>query len=47
MEQYLFSYLLTWQVDLIEILEIVAQMCQYVIFLSMNPTKVTLDFILN
>ena len=26
MEQYFFSYLLTWEVDLIEILEIMAQM---------------------
>ena len=45
MEQYFFSYLLTWEVDLIEILEIVAQMWQYVIFLSLQPTKVTSDFI--
>ena len=47
MEQYFFSYLLTWEVDLIEILEIMAQMWQYVIFLSLKPTKVTSDFILN
>jgi hypothetical protein len=47
MEQYFFSYLLTWEVDLIEILEIVPQMWQYVIFLSLKPTKVTSDFILN
>ena len=46
MEHYFFSYLLTWEVDLIEILEIVAQMWQYVIFLSLKPTKVTSDFIL-
>ena len=46
MEQYFFSYLLTWKVDLIEILEIMAQMWQYVIFLSLKPTKVTSDFIL-
>ena len=45
MEQYFFSYLLTWEVDLIEILEIMAQMWQYVIFLSLKPTKVTSDFI--
>ena len=44
---YFFSYLLTWEVDLIEILEIMAQMWQYVIFLSLKPTKVTSDFILN
>ena len=45
MEHYFFSYLLTWEVDLIEILEIMAQMWQYVIFLSLQPTKVTSDFI--
>ena len=44
---YFFSYLLTWEVDLIEILEIMPQMWQYVIFLSLKPTKVTSDFILN
>ena len=42
-----FSYLLTWEVDLIENLEIMPQMWQYVIFLSLKPTKVTSDFILN
>ena len=47
MEHYFFSYLLAWEVDLIEILEIMAQMWQYVIFLSLKPTKVTSDFILN
>ena len=46
MEHYFFSYLLTWEVDLIEILEIMAEMWQYVIFLSLKPTKVTSDFIL-
>ena len=46
MGHYFFSYLLTWEVDLIEILEIMAQMWQYVIFLSLKPTKVTSDFIL-
>ena len=45
MEQYFFSYLLTWEVGLIKILEIIAQMWQYVIFLSLQPTKVTSDFI--
>ena len=45
MWHYFFSYLLTWEVDLIEILEIMAQMWQYVIFLSLQPTKVTSDFI--
>ena len=47
MEHYFFSYLPTWKVDLIEILEIMAQMWQYVIFFSLKPTKVTSDFILN
>ena len=46
MEQYFFSYLLTWVVGLIEILDIMAQMWQYVIFLSLQQTKVTSDFIL-
>ena len=46
MEHYFFSYLLTWKIDLIEVLEIMAQMWQYVIFLSLKPTKVTSDFIL-
>ena len=47
MGHYFFSYLLTWEVDLIEILEIMPQIWQYVIFLSLKPTKVTSDFILN
>ena len=46
MGHYFFSYLLTWEVDLIEILEFMAQMWQYVIFLSLKPTKVTSDYIL-
>ena len=46
-EQYFFSYLLTWEVDLIEILEIIAHMWQYAIFLSLKPTNMTSDFILN
>ena len=46
MEHYFFSYILTWKVDLSEILEIMAQMWQYVIFLSLKPPKVTSDFIL-
>ena len=41
MEHYFSSYLLTWEVDLIEILEIMAQMWQYVIFLNLKPTKET------
>ena len=42
-----FSYLLTWEVYLIEFLEIMTQRQQYIIFLSLKPTKVTSDFILN
>ena len=40
-------YFLTWKVDLIKILEIMAQMWQYGILLSLKPTKMTSDFILN
>ena len=47
MGQYFFSYLLTLEVDLIEFLEVMAQIWQYVIFLSLKPIKVTSDFILN
>ena len=47
MGHYFFSYLLTREVYLIEILEIMAQMWQYVIFLSLKPTKATSVFILN
>ena len=50
MEHYFLSYLLTWEVNLIEILKIIPQITQiwqYVIFLSLKPTKVTSDFILN
>ena len=47
MGHYFFSHLLFWEVDLIEILEIMPQMWQYVIFLSLQATKVTSDFILN
>ena len=47
MGHYSFSYLVTWEVDVIEILEIIPQMWQYVIFLSLKPIKVTSDFILN
>ena len=47
MGQYFSSYLLTLGVDLIEFLEIMAQIWQYVIFLSLKPIKVTSDFILN
>ena len=47
MGHYFFSYLLTWEVDLILFLEIMPQIWKYVIFLSLKPTKVTSDFILN
>ena len=41
------SYLLIWEVDLFEVLEIRAQMWHYILFLGHKPTKVTSDFILN
>ena len=44
---YFISYLLTCEVDLFEVLEIMAQMWHYIIFLSHKPTKVTSDFIWN
>ena len=44
---YFFSYLLTCEVDLFEVFEIMAQMWHYIFFLSHKPTKVTSDFILN
>jgi hypothetical protein len=47
MEHYFFSYLLIFEVDLIEVLEIMAQMLQYIIFLSLKAIKVSLEFILN
>ena len=46
MEHYFFSYLLTCEVYFIEVLEIMAQMRQYIIFLSLKPIKVSSDFIL-
>ena len=47
MEHYFFSYLLTCEVYLIKVLEIMAQMRQYIIFLSLKPIKVSSDFISN
>jgi hypothetical protein len=44
---YFFSYLLTCEVYLIEILEIMAQMWQYIYFLSLTPIKVSSEFVLN
>ena len=47
MEHYFFSYLLTCEVYLIEVLENMAQMLQNIIFLSLKAIKVSSDFILN
>ena len=47
MEHYFFSYLLTCEVYLIEVLEIMAQMLQYITFLSLKSIEVSSDFILN
>ena len=47
MEHYFFSYSLTYEVNLIEVLEIMAQMLQYIIILSLKAIKMSLDFILN
>ena len=47
LEHYFFSYLPTCEVYLIEVLEIMAQMLQYKIFLILKAIKVSLDFILN
>ena len=47
MEHYFFSYLLTFEVYLIKVLEISAQMLQYITFLSLKPIKMSSDFILN
>ena len=44
---YFFSYLLTCEVYFIEVLEIMAQMLQYIYFLSLKAIKVSSDFILN
>ena len=47
MELYFFSYLLTCEVYLIKVLEISAQMLQYITFLSLKTIKMSSDFILN
>ena len=44
---YFFSYLPTCEVNLIEVLEIMAQMGPCIILLSLKPTKMTSDFILS
>ena len=44
---YFFSYLLTCEEYLIEVLGIMAQMLQYIILLSPKAIKVSSDFILN
>ena len=46
-EHYSFSYLLTCEVYLIEVLKIMAQMLQYISFSSLKAIKVSSDFILN
>ena len=47
MEHYFFSYLLTCEVYLIKVLEISAQMLQYITCLSPKTIKMSSDFILN
>ena len=47
MGHYFFSQLLTREGQRIEVLDIMGQMWQYVIFLSLKPTKATSVFILN
>ena len=47
MEHYFFSYLLTCELYLIKVLEIMAQILQYITFLSLKAIKVSSDFILN
>ena len=47
MEHYFFTYLLIGEVYLIEVLEIMAQMLQYITFLSLKTIKMSSDFILN
>ena len=44
---YFISYLLTCEVDLFEVLDIMAQMWCYIFFFGHKPTKVTSDCILN
>ena len=44
---YFISYLLTCEVDLFEVIEIMAEMWHYINSFSHKPTKVTSDFILN
>jgi hypothetical protein len=41
------SYLLSCEVDLFEVLEIMAQMWHYIILFSHKQAKVTSDFIFN
>ena len=47
MEHYFFSYLITCEVYIIKVLEIMAQILQYITFLSLKAIKVSSDFILN
>ena len=46
-EHYFFSYLLTCEVYLIKVIEISAQMLQYITFLSLKSIEVSSDSILN
>ena len=46
-EHYFFSYLLNCEVYLIEVLEIMAQILECIIFLSLKAIKMSSDFILN
>ena len=45
MEHYFFSYLHTCEVYLIKVLESMAQILQYITFLSLKAIKVSSDFI--
>ena len=47
MEHYFFSYLLTCEAYLMEVLEIMDQMLQYITFLSLKSIEVSSDFIVN
>ena len=47
MEHYFFSYLLTCEAYLMEVLEIMAQILQYIAFLSLKSKEVSSGFILN
>ena len=46
-KHYFFSYLLTCEVYLIKVIEISAQILQYITFFSLKAIKISSDFILN